>query len=135
MRGAGIPDLAAMEQTHMLAHALAQNNDPKFQVHMLCLPIPYFSHSTRPWCMNSGFLRDQLLLFINVLHTSQNSKFRQFVSKMSRGELIIHDNQIKPSTLPAPGDCVTEYQQQFSSAPSWADEYVRETNNFCGTNA
>lgn len=32
MRGLNIPSLAAMEQTRMLAHTLAQNNDPKFQV-------------------------------------------------------------------------------------------------------
>lgn len=32
MRGANIPNLAAMEQTRMLAHTLAQNSDPKFQV-------------------------------------------------------------------------------------------------------
>lgn len=32
MRGANIANLAAMEQTRMLAHTLAQNNDPKFQV-------------------------------------------------------------------------------------------------------
>lgn len=31
MRGASIPNLAAMEQTRMLAHTLAQNEDPKFQ--------------------------------------------------------------------------------------------------------
>lgn len=32
MRATGVPNLAAMEQTRMLAHTLAQNNDPKFQV-------------------------------------------------------------------------------------------------------
>lgn len=46
MRGANISNLAAMEQTRMLAHTLAQNNDPKFQVHML-----YLSFST--WLANS----------------------------------------------------------------------------------
>lgn len=51
---------------------------------------------------------------------SQNSKFLQFVSKMSRGELIIDDNQVKP----APGDWASEFQQQYNSGPSWADEYV-----------
>jgi hypothetical protein len=34
----------------------------------------------------------------------QNSKFLQFVSKMSRGELINDDNQVKETALPAPGD-------------------------------
>lgn len=32
MRGATMSNLAAMEQTRMLANTLAQNNDPKFQV-------------------------------------------------------------------------------------------------------
>lgn len=84
MRGANISNLAAMEQTRMLAHTLAQNNDPKFQ----------------------------------------NSKFLQFVSKMSRGELIIDDNQVKPATLSAPGDWATEYQQQNHGGSSWANEFM-----------
>lgn len=50
----------------------------------------------------------------------QNSKFLQFVSKMSRGELIIDDNQVKPTS----GDWATEYQQQYNAGPSWADEFV-----------
>lgn len=32
MGPANVPSLAAMEQTRMLAHTLAQNDDPKFQV-------------------------------------------------------------------------------------------------------
>lgn len=39
---------------------------------------------------------------------------------MSRGELIIDDNQVKP----APGDWASEFQQQYTAGPSWADEYV-----------
>lgn len=35
MAGPNIPSLAAMEQTRMLAHTLAQNNNPKFQVILL----------------------------------------------------------------------------------------------------
>ncbi|GAV69382.1 TPR_2 domain-containing protein/TPR_11 domain-containing protein [Cephalotus follicularis] len=84
MRGANISSLAAMEQTRMLAHTLAQNDDPKFQ----------------------------------------NSKFLQFVSKMSRGELIIDDNQVKPASLIAPGDWATEYQQKYNGGQTWADEFV-----------
>ncbi|XP_011000400.1 PREDICTED: peroxisome biogenesis protein 5 [Populus euphratica] len=84
MGGANISNLAAMEQTRMLAHTLAQNNDPKFQ----------------------------------------NSKFLQFVSKMSRGELIIDDNQVKPAALSSSGDWATEYQQQYTAGPSWVDEYA-----------
>ncbi|CAA6670143.1 unnamed protein product [Spirodela intermedia] len=46
----------------------------------------------------------------------QNSKFLQFVSKMSRGELIVDDNQIKP-----------EYQTQYNAGPdAWANEFARE---------
>ncbi|KAF8414342.1 hypothetical protein HHK36_002343 [Tetracentron sinense] len=85
MRGANISSIAAMEQTRMLAHTLAQNDDPKFQ----------------------------------------NSKFLQFVSKMSRGELIIDDNQVKPASLSASGDWAEEYQQQYNGGPTtWADQFL-----------
>ncbi|KAK1397822.1 Peroxin-5 [Heracleum sosnowskyi] len=86
VRGASIPSLAAMKQTRVLAHTLAQNQDPKFQ----------------------------------------NSKFLQFVSKMSRGEITFEDNQVKSSGLPAPGDWATEYQQQFNGGQSWVDQFERE---------
>ncbi|KAL8033243.1 hypothetical protein ABFX02_13G149600 [Erythranthe guttata] len=86
MRGSNIPSLAAMEQTRMLAHTLAQNNDPKFQ----------------------------------------NSKFLQFVSKMSRGEIGIEDNQFKPAAFSAPGNWATEYEQQYSGGRSWADQFSNE---------
>jgi peroxin-5 len=53
----------------------------------------------------------------------QNSKFLQFVSKMSRGELIIDDNQIKPAT----SDWADEYQAQYTAGPSsWADQFAKE---------
>ncbi|KAK6934703.1 hypothetical protein RJ641_034858 [Dillenia turbinata] len=52
----------------------------------------------------------------------QNSKFLQFVSKMSRGELIFDDNQVKPSTS---GDWAAEYQQQHNGGLSWGDEFGR----------
>lgn len=86
MRATGVPNLAAMEQTRMLAHTLAQNNDPKFQ----------------------------------------NSKFLQFVSKMSRGEITIEDNQFKPAAISAPGDWAAEYDQQYSGGRSWADQFANE---------
>ncbi|KAL5066521.1 hypothetical protein RYX36_028258, partial [Vicia faba] len=57
VRGMNMQNIAAMEQTRMLANTLAQNADPKFQ----------------------------------------NSKFFQFVSKMSRDELIIN---LEPFCLP-----------------------------------
>ncbi|KAL5577730.1 hypothetical protein UlMin_019429 [Ulmus minor] len=82
-RGVNLASLAAMEQTRMLAHTLAQNNDPKFQ----------------------------------------NSKFLQFVSKMSRGELIIDENQVKQTTSSTSGDWAAEYQH-YNEGPAWADEFV-----------
>lgn len=42
MGGVNVPNLAAMEQTRMLAHTLAQNEDPKFQVHNVNLE--YFTY-------------------------------------------------------------------------------------------
>ncbi|KAL3851064.1 hypothetical protein ACJIZ3_012946 [Penstemon smallii] len=84
-----ISNLAAMEQTRMLAHTLAQNNDPKFQ----------------------------------------NSKFLQFVSKMSRGEITIDDNQIKPAALSAPGDWATEYEQQYNGGQQWANQFANEQHS------
>lgn len=45
---------------------------------------------------------------------------------MSRGELIVDDNQIKPSD-----DWASEYQQQYNANPdSWADQFVREEASF-----
>uniref|UniRef100_A0A1J3K678 Peroxisome biogenesis protein 5 n=1 Tax=Noccaea caerulescens TaxID=107243 RepID=A0A1J3K678_NOCCA len=54
----------------------------------------------------------------------QNSKFLQFVSKMSRGELIIDENQVKQAS--APGEWATEYEQQYLGPPSWADQFANE---------
>ncbi|XP_061375213.1 peroxisome biogenesis protein 5 [Gastrolobium bilobum] len=56
----------------------------------------------------------------------QNSKFLQFVSKMSRGELIIDDNQVKESALPASGDWAAEYQQQYNHGHAWAGEFLND---------
>ncbi|KAG2310699.1 hypothetical protein Bca52824_022256 [Brassica carinata] len=63
MRSMDMQNLAAMEQTHKLAHTLSQDGNPKFQ----------------------------------------NSRFLQFVSKMSRGELIIDENEVKPGQAPGDG--------------------------------
>lgn len=79
-------NVAAMEQTRMLAHTLAQNNDPKFQ----------------------------------------NSKFLQFVSKMSRGELFVEDNQVKASLVTGGGDWAAEYQNQHVGGSSWAEQFSHE---------
>ncbi|XP_075487135.1 peroxisome biogenesis protein 5-like [Primulina tabacum] len=56
----------------------------------------------------------------------QNSKFLQFLSKMSRGEMIIEDNQIKPAAFSSPGDWATEYEQQHRGGQSWADQFVNQ---------
>ncbi|XP_057831950.1 peroxisome biogenesis protein 5 [Cryptomeria japonica] len=61
----------------------------------------------------------------------QNSKFLQFVSKMSRGELIVDDNQVKPAVTSQANAWADEYQLQHDGkswgAPSlsndWANEY------------
>lgn len=55
----------------------------------------------------------------------QNSRFLQFVSKMSRGELIIDDNQVKPGVSSSSGDWAGEFQQQYSGGHTWADEFTR----------
>ncbi|KAK1293647.1 Peroxisome biogenesis protein 5 [Acorus calamus] len=86
MRG-DMSHMAAMEQTRLLAHTLAQNEDPKFQ----------------------------------------NSNFLQFVSKMSRGELIFDDNQVKPAIGSRSGDWAEEYQAQYKSdSGSWAEQFTKE---------
>ncbi|KAG8487433.1 hypothetical protein CXB51_020891 [Gossypium anomalum] len=52
----------------------------------------------------------------------QKSKFLQFISKMSRGELVIDDNQVKPASE----NWATEYQQQYNGGASWADEFAHD---------
>uniref|UniRef100_A0A0D3H1T4 Uncharacterized protein n=1 Tax=Oryza barthii TaxID=65489 RepID=A0A0D3H1T4_9ORYZ len=85
--GMNMANLAAMEQSRMLAQTLASNNDPKFQ----------------------------------------NSKFFQFVSKMSRGELIIEDNQVKQGSASQSSGWADEFQTQYNAnANSWADQFVHE---------
>ncbi|KAL2607658.1 hypothetical protein R1flu_026231 [Riccia fluitans] len=52
----------------------------------------------------------------------QNSKFLQFVSKMSRGELIVDDNQVKPGVT---NDWVNEYQERhLPPGEKWAAEFT-----------
>ncbi|XP_011628211.1 peroxisome biogenesis protein 5 isoform X2 [Amborella trichopoda] len=87
MTGRNISNIAAMEQTRMLAETLAQNEDPKFQ----------------------------------------NSKFLQFVSKMSRGELIVDNNQVKPAVPSQSSGWVEEFDQQHNNnINSWADQFAGE---------
>lgn len=46
---------------------------------------------------------------------------------MSRGELIVDENQIKPATRSIANNWVDEYQTQHSAGPSsWADQFVQE---------
>ncbi|ONM02712.1 Peroxisome biogenesis protein 5 [Zea mays] len=87
MGGANMANLAAMEQSRVLAQTLASNNDPKFQ----------------------------------------NSKFFQFVSKMSRGELIIEDNQVKEGSASQSSGWADEFQTPYiANANSWADQFAHE---------
>lgn len=44
---------------------------------------------------------------------------------MSRGEITIEDNQIKPAAS-APGDWAAEYSEQYSGTQTWADQFERE---------
>jgi len=56
----------------------------------------------------------------------QNSKFLQFVSKMSRGELIVDDNQVKPGVAnQLANSWADEFQQQHTAPPeTWAAEFT-----------
>lgn len=56
----------------------------------------------------------------------QNSKFLQFVSKMSRGELIVDDNQIKPATESISGNWASEYETQYNTNSNWANQYLQD---------
>lgn len=79
-----------------------------------CIFIPCFS-----WKWKKSFR--SMFFFL-----MQNSKFLQFVSKMSRGELIIDDNQVKETALPASGDWAAEYQQQYNNGHAWAGEFLND---------
>ncbi|XP_068637193.1 peroxisome biogenesis protein 5-like [Aristolochia californica] len=56
----------------------------------------------------------------------KNSKFLQFVSKMSQGELIVDDNQIKPAGVA--NDWADQFSHENSSfgGNAWADEFTKE---------
>ena len=45
----------------------------------------------------------------------QNSKFLQFVSKMSRGELIVEDNQVKPSQQSSGADWAQQFEERHAA--------------------
>ncbi|CAN6450566.1 unnamed protein product [Victoria cruziana] len=60
----------------------------------------------------------------------QNSKFLQFVSKMSRGELIVDDNQLKPAAPSLSNEWAEEYHQQNEgTSSSWADQFLQNGTN------
>ena len=50
-----------------------------------------------------------------VLFLLQNSKFLQFVSKMSRGELIVEDNQVKPSQQSSGDDWAQQFEERHAA--------------------
>lgn len=56
----------------------------------------------------------------------QNSKFLQFVSKMSRGELIVEDNQVKSNENIEANGWVNEFSkhQQANVGDNWATEFT-----------
>ncbi|EFJ18463.1 hypothetical protein SELMODRAFT_444455 [Selaginella moellendorffii] len=68
----------------------------------------------------------------------QNSKFLHFVSRMSRGELIVEDNQVKENAVPNawaqeftqvnhPGNWAAEFTAgEHANANSWADEFAQQ---------
>ncbi|KAF3774270.1 Peroxisome biogenesis protein 5 [Nymphaea thermarum] len=77
----------------------------------------------------------------------QNSKFLQFVSKMSRGELIVDDNQLRPAAPALSNEWAEEYNQQNAKttsswadqflqngADTWVNEFAKEQNQFGSTN-
>lgn len=72
------------------------------------------------------FLFLEIEVLITCFFPMQNSRFLQFVSKMSRGELIIDDNQVKETALPASGDWAAEYQQQYNHDHAWTGEFLNE---------
>ena len=45
---------------------------------------------------------------------------------MSRGELIIDDNQVKPGASSSSGDWAGEYQQQYGGGLNWAGEFKEQ---------
>jgi peroxin-5 len=65
----------------------------------------------------------------------QNSKFLQFVSKMSRGELIVEDNQVKPSQQSSGTDWAQQFEERHAAeftagehlhrGDTWANEFER----------
>ncbi|CAM6085423.1 unnamed protein product [Calypogeia fissa] len=59
----------------------------------------------------------------NQLPKFQNSKFLQFISKMSRGELIVEDNQVKPGVE---NSWANEFEQQHQLPGTWGSEFARE---------
>ncbi|KAG9143930.1 hypothetical protein Leryth_016124 [Lithospermum erythrorhizon] len=75
-------------------------------------------------------LMEQTRMLANTLAQNndpkfQNSKFFQFMSKMSQGELTIEDDQIKQA-VSVPGDWATEYQHQYNGGQAWADQFAHE---------
>lgn len=50
-----------------------------------------------------------------VLLLLQNSKFLQFVSKMSRGELIVEDNQVKPIHQNSGAEWAQQFEEQHAA--------------------
>ncbi|KAH7429143.1 hypothetical protein KP509_09G032700 [Ceratopteris richardii] len=60
----------------------------------------------------------------------QNSKFHQFVSKMSRGELIVEDNQVKPNEAAWADEFTKSDTREQWAAEFTAGEHAYQGNNW-----
>lgn len=61
----------------------------------------------------------------------QNSKFLQFVSKMSKGELIIEDNAVREAAMPPPAATASQWADEFGAQHAhhgWASEFLPESS-------
>lgn len=75
----------------------------------------------------SSCCKDLTISSLFFSHFGKNSKFFQFVSKMSRGELIIEDNQVKQGSASQSDGWADEFQTQYNAnANSWADQFAHE---------
>ena len=100
--------LATLGQTRSSAETHSQNLDPKFQVNQWDIEIFLFEDL---------HLASWTLFFLCPF--IQNSKSFQFVSKMSRGDLILEDNQMKPN-----GNGWADELQHTNINEKWETEFT-----------
>jgi peroxin-5 len=57
----------------------------------------------------------------------QNSKFLQFVSKMSRGELLLEDNQVKEAPQArVGGEWASDFLAEGHPGQAWFEQFAKE---------